>query len=146
MRGLPGAGKSTYLRSVPDAHTVSADDYFIKNGEYVFDPTKLGEAYATCFRRFMQAIQLEMPVIAVDNTNVSVMEMSPYYLAAKAFGYEVDVVEVYPTVTSQEEVGMPVSTVLAHRNTHGVPEGAIERMMDRWEVLPRFWEYTYRYA
>ena len=43
MRGPSGSGKSTYIQKhFPDAYVCSADHFFIKNGEYVFEPAKIG--------------------------------------------------------------------------------------------------------
>lgn len=45
MRGVPGSGKSTYVRNrYPEARVVSADRYFTDpaTGEYRFDASKRG--------------------------------------------------------------------------------------------------------
>jgi predicted kinase len=48
--GLPGAGKSTWVRRNTDPYTTeifSADSFFhSSNGQYKFDPLKLREAHA----------------------------------------------------------------------------------------------------
>jgi len=49
MRGLPGVGKSSALSSKIQAghrpFIVSTDHYFLLDGFYHFDPTKLGQAH-----------------------------------------------------------------------------------------------------
>jgi uridine kinase len=42
IRGVPGSGKSTFAQSLLDKFVVQrmyeADQYFVQNGEYQFDP------------------------------------------------------------------------------------------------------------
>ncbi len=47
LRGIPGAGKSTLAKQLGDAH-FEADSYFMIDGEYQFDPTKLRKAHEWC--------------------------------------------------------------------------------------------------
>ena len=50
LRGLPGSGKSTLAKSLGGEH-VEADQYFISDGEYLFDPEfKVKEDYEICLR------------------------------------------------------------------------------------------------
>ena len=44
MRGLPGSGKSTLARKIADKTGLvySTDDFFMINGEYVFEPKMIG--------------------------------------------------------------------------------------------------------
>ena len=52
VRGLPGSGKSTFAKSIAKPYQVfEADQYFMKNGKYKFDPTKLKEAHNDCKNR-----------------------------------------------------------------------------------------------
>ena len=47
LRGLPGSGKSTLAKSLGGKH-FEADMYFVRDGEYQFDVTKLKEAHEWC--------------------------------------------------------------------------------------------------
>lgn len=129
MRGLPGAGKSTWLKNNhPNILTCSADHFFEKEGQYHFDGSKLGEAHAQCLRQFIVACQAGTPV-AVDNTNRTLAECAKYYDIATAYGYDVLVVDM-----------LVEPEVAAARNVHGVPLAAIERMslerpMRHWKVI-----------
>lgn len=99
LRGISGAGKSTWVsRHAADAAVVSADHYFIVDGEYRFDASKLQEHHGKCFRAFMDAIQSGTVSIVVDNTNIEAWEYSPYVIAAEAFGYEVELLTLDCTV------------------------------------------------
>lgn len=124
MRGLPGSGKSTKARTYGGT-IVSADDFFMQDGQYVFDPKKLPEAHATSLRLFEEALKRGDPVVVVDNTNTTAWEYQKYVDKAEQNGYAVE----YDVVGSG---GVGIDE-LVKRNTHGVPEQAIKRMVDRWE-------------
>ena len=123
VRGLPGAGKSTIAEKMA-AHVASADDYFMDEGEYLFDPTKLGAAHADCQTRTRRALETGEDV-AVANTFTQRWEMQPYLKMAADAGACVCVVNVYDGGLSDDE--------LAERNIHGVPLEAIEAMRTRYE-------------
>jgi predicted kinase len=136
LQGVSGSGKSTLARRLVDllgAVVVSADDYFLdpKDGSYNFDPSKLGQAHAHCFRCFLDALEAGKEVVVVDNTNTSTIEISPYMLGASACGYEAKVIRVV----------CPVDVAIS-RNIHGVPEEAIQGMASRIASngLPPWWE------
>jgi predicted kinase len=139
MRGLPGAGKTTWIRlNLPGAHVCSADSFFMgDDGVYRFDGSRLTEAHNHCLRCFTETVaglscrtDALPSTIVVDNTGISAWEISPYYNLARAFGHDVRVVHI----------DCPPGK--AHlRNVHGV---SIERIgeMDRKmasEKLPAFW-------
>lgn len=130
IRGISGAGKSTYVKKhFPDAVVCSADHHFEdKEGGYNFDPRKLGAAHGSCKRKFAEALQRKEPLVVVDNTNTKMKEMTPYYKAAKAAGYEVRVVRL---VVDPE--------VAASRNVHNVPEEVVKRMQARFADTPPEW-------
>ena len=135
MSGLPGSGKSTLARklaSETSAEVISADDYFMTKGEYVFNPAGLGAAHGLCLRRFVSALQSRRNVI-VDNTNTTAIELAPYVAIAAAYGAKVTLVTVHVSVD-----------VSAERNTHGVPRHAIERMSRALasRELPPFWDIS----
>lgn len=130
MRGVPGSGKSTYVRDRirnydEQAEVCSADNFFIKGGNYAFDVTKLGEAHAECFNSFMQAVTFGKPLIVVDNTNVRAWELAAYVQVAKYNGYSVEIVRM------DADPG-----IAAARNVHGVPVGDVICMAKRMEPLP----------
>lgn len=113
----------------------------MKGGVYQFVPGKLGEAHAACMRLFIAYLSQathphfnpvgKEPIVIVDNTNTTVVEIAPYYSVAKAFGYDVEIVlfDVDPQVCTK-------------RNTHDVPWKSIVAMHDRIQRLqkPHFWD------
>jgi len=80
MRGYAGGGKSykaEQLAKEYDAVLCSADDYWIKSGKYVFDPSKLGAAHQECYDKFVTAIRKGKNVI-IDNTNLDARSVEKY--------------------------------------------------------------------
>lgn len=126
VRGIPGSGKSTvtaHLGACSDRAVVSADDFFMVNGSYEFDPKKLPQAHDWCRAQFHKAIQDGVPVIIVDNTNIALDHLRPYQEVAREAGYL-----VCHVVMQVDDVDACVD-----RNTHGVPAHVIQRMLDGFE-------------
>lgn len=117
IRGLPGSGKST-LASTLSPVVYEADQYFMVDGEYQFQPTLIKQAHAWCQAQVVNAMQQDSPVIAVSNTSTQKWEYQPYIDFAQQFGYSVFI------IVCQNDFG----------NIHGVPPEAIERMRSRWEA------------
>ena len=120
IRGLPGSGKSTIAKAMSGHAHYETDQYFClnNNGEYRFNPSQLASAHAWCLEQVKHSIQQRTPCV-VSNTFTRAWEMQPYIDAAKA-------------------ANMPVHILHAQgmwQNSHGVPEEAIERMRQRWEVI-----------
>jgi len=132
MQGVPGSGKTTVAeKRWPEYRRCSADDHFMVEGEYRFDPSGLPEAHLASFRKFLDLIADGADVV-VDNTNTSVWELAPYFRYAEVQGYDVRIVRV---VCDPE--------IAAARNTHGVPAHAVKRMAEGIEAsasqLPPWW-------
>lgn len=118
LRGLPGAGKSTLADSLGIDY-VEADMFFMQDGEYKFDGAKLKEAHEWCQGRVRKIMELGMSV-AVANTFTQEWEMEPYLEMAEEFGYRVN--------------SLIVENRHGGKNTHGVPEEALTRMRNRFEI------------
>ena len=126
LRGLPGSGKSTLARHIGDSF-VEADMFFLKNGKYEFDGSKIRDAHDWCqstVREWMQmnadTYGLEYSEIAVSNTFTQEWEMEAYYNLAKEFNYK-----VFSIIVENRHDGV---------NSHGVPEDKLEAMKSRFEV------------
>jgi predicted kinase len=120
LRGIPGSGKSTLTKTFGKATVCSADNAFMKDGEYKFDISELGNAHASCLRAFIEACQRQEELVVVDNTNTMVVEMAPYVSVAMAYGYEVEIIFCKVSAKTSKE-----------RNVHGVPGKTIESMERR---------------
>jgi predicted kinase len=140
LRGLPGSGKShwvdTYLKSqgleiatrVKQYGYFSTDSWFMVNGQYRFDVSKLSQYHQRNLCGFIQALGTREPLVICDNTNVCHWEYAAYQAAAIALGYQVKVVLVGEPKDSQHQ------RVCAERNRHGVPLGHIQKMAKLFEI------------
>lgn len=122
LRGLPGAGKSTLAKSLGGCH-FEADMYFLdEHSNYNFDATKLKEAHQWCQDSVKREMQYDNEVsrIVVSNTFTQEWEMQAYVDLAKQYGYM-----IFTLIVENRHGGV---------NTHGVPEEALERMKNRFEI------------
>jgi NEDD4-binding protein 2 len=96
MRGVSGSGKSTIakkLAEVSGAEIYSTDDFFMKDGKYVFDINDLGKNHEMNRQRTETAMQENKSVI-VDNTNLTKRDMKPYVDLARKYNYDVEFIQV----------------------------------------------------
>jgi predicted kinase len=119
LRGLPGSGKSTLAKSLGGKH-FEADMYFVRDGEYQFDVTKLKEAHEWCRSSVGGLMINEEPKLVVSNTFTQEWEMKPYFDLARNYGYR-----VHSLIVENRHGGI---------NEHGVPEEKLEQMKNRFEI------------
>ena len=120
IRGLPGSGKSTLAKTFSAQH-FEADMYFInQQGEYRFDPTQLAQAHDWCRQQTELALRNKKDVV-VANTFVRRWEIMPYFLLAKRYKAEFEVIEC----------------VGEYANVHGVSTEVIDTMRARWQTWSR---------
>lgn len=128
LRGLPGSGKTAWIRrNNQNAIVCSADDYRINSkGEYVFRAEDSTRVHSECFLKFLRVCQISKPedrpmVLYVDNTNLTAWELAPYVLVAEAFGFYCEIIRV--------ECDWLIA---ARRNIHLVPT---DKMFSMWQTL-----------
>ena len=130
MRGLPGSGKSTLAKRIVSEAKVgvvlSTDDYFMRNGQYVFRPEELSSAHKANHDQAVQAVKGHVPLIVIDNTNTQSWELRPYFELGVANCYRIHILE-----PSTDWKFKP--KLLTSRNNHGVPRHSIDNMLDRYE-------------
>lgn len=126
-RGISGSGKSTLAKSLaPKENIFSTDDFFMIDGEYKFDASQLGKYHKMNQNRVEEALKNGVSPIVVDNTNTQGWEIKPYVMLADKYGYIVELKE--PNTPWRFD-----SKELAIKNSHGVPEDSIKRMIDRYQ-------------
>ena len=124
VRGVPGSGKSTFAKTLGGTH-FETDNYFMVDGEYKFDFTKLREAHKWCQDSVNTAMILnhttgQNEVIVVSNTFTQEWEMESYYKMAETWGYR-----VFSVIVENRHGGV---------NQHGVPDDKLEIMKNRFEI------------
>ncbi len=125
IRGLPGCGKTDLARFMGGSGSpASADDFFVVDGIYDFDPSKLPDAHAWCLDKATKRITLPASAV-VHNTFTQRWEMQPYIDMAILNGARLVVISLFDGGCTDEQ--------LAERNSHGVPADAIAEMRERFE-------------
>lgn len=135
MRGLPGSGKSSWVKNFCPTDTVcSADHFHTVNGEYRYDPKNAGAAHGACLRQFVRALDVGTDVLVVDNTNTTAVELAPYVRLCEAFGIEYEIVNIACDFATACE-----------RNIHAVPPATIWNMHQNLmtERIPPYWKQTF---
>jgi hypothetical protein len=94
-----------------------ADMFFMKDGIYQYDPTKIKQAHEWCQRQTFNALANGKSVV-VSNTFTRLFELEPYFEMAKTFGIEPNIIEATGNWP----------------NVHGVPAEVVEKMRQRWET------------
>lgn len=125
VRGLPGSGKSTFVKNVlipmqTSGLHVEADHYFSRYNRGRFDPCLLETAHRWCREETFRALRAGWSTI-VANTFVQEVEFEPY------FKYEGKI------LVFEMKGGF--------KSIHNVPETTIDNMRARWcsteVILPR---------
>lgn len=127
LRGLPGSGKSTFAKSIclPWQH-LETDMFFMENGEYKFDGTKLKTAHKWCVDKVHCKMRPTLwnrifnRRIVVSNTFTQEWEMKTYLVLARRFKYKVTIV-----VVENRHSG---------KNVHNVPQEVLDKMKDRFDI------------
>jgi predicted kinase len=117
VRGIPGSGKSTFAQKVAALGFmhVENDQFFMKNGQYQYDPERIGHAVAWA-RRLVQSHLEAGRRVVVANTFVRVEHLEEMLAMARK---------------SQVFVAKG-----EWKNIHGVPSETIERMAQAFEPHP----------
>jgi NEDD4-binding protein 2 len=129
VRGVPGAGKSTFAHTIWTHQAIcEADKYFInkETGEYKFNPDELKIAHQWCRDEVETRMKDNQnnphhyPEIVVSNTFTQEWEMEPYFKLAEKYGYK-----VFTLIVENRHGGV---------NQHGVPDDKIQIMKNRFEI------------
>ncbi len=147
MRGLPGSGKSTWIRNNWKFReyavlALCADDYLMIDGKYQYTPQAIIKAHDDIFRRtiieLMPPDSFGVPIqrskyedIVIDNTGTQLINLAPYIQLAASFNVPYEIVYLMCDVETS-----------IRRNTHNVPPNVIIQMNRNLltEVIPPFWK------
>lgn len=116
LKGVSGSGKSTFANLIAyPACICTADDFFIdKDGNYNFDPAKLGQAHKACQAKFDDALKDDIITnIVIANTNTKPSDYKYYVDKAEKAGLRV----FYVVMENRNNT----------KDVHNVPDEALER-------------------
>jgi len=135
IRGLPGSGKSTLSGSLKGTTGIihSTDSYFITDGIYKFDETKLSEYHNRNLEDAIESMEKGISPIIIDNTNLIAEYAFTYVIEAKFYGYEIEVAETQNLWRFDIEE-------LMKRNIRDIPRERLETMIKLYEPLEIFKE------
>lgn len=123
IRGVSGAGKSTFANRLGGATVLEADVWFDRANGGVFNPKLLPRAHQWCFTMAEGLMLVDHPKIAVANTFTTIKELNPYLELAEKHGYKV------------------FSIIVENRNgtlnVHDVPEEVLTKQEARFNVKLR---------
>ena len=129
IRGCSGSGKTTYANELIETIQNSnekvkhfeADQYFIKDGEYCFNPKKLPEAHKFCMENTIKALNDdETDVVIVSNTFCRKWEIEPYIKLAE----------------ENENITLAIYRLISQFvNVHGVSIEKIEKQKNSMEDI-----------
>jgi len=131
MRGIPGSGKSTRAKQLVGNGVIhSTDDLIEAQGDYndffakmieAKDFTPLIELHGKNLANAIESMKSEISPVIIDNTNLKMVDVKPYVVAAQELGYVIVIEDIGTGGLTAEE--------LAARNTHAVPLNVIENMI-----------------
>lgn len=150
MRGVSGAGKSTFIKNnIPDPKVIHSTDDVVEKDVAPKLTGKTGiEAYKEYFKHMQDTKDFSLhhkshqknldnakhsmdkgiENVVIDNTNLEPWEAKRYVTYGLDKGYNVKVHNVNPgNITAKE---------LADRNLHGVPLEVIEKMLQKFRRNP----------
>ena len=118
IRGIPGSGKSTLAKKlVGNDNYFEADMYFVQDGKYEFDITKIKDAHDWCYNKIEEKMKNSIREIAVSNTFTRNWEFQKYQSLARKYNYT-----IFEIICHNE-----------FENEHNVPENIVKNMKDRFE-------------
>ena len=103
-RGIPASGKSTFTKEIVNtfeknglsAISCSTDNFFMIDGKYHFDASKLRKYHIKNQELFKSSLQNNLDLVICDNTNIEPWEAKPYYEMAKEYKYDVILMNFSP--------------------------------------------------
>lgn len=138
LYGLPGSGKSTLSQKLKEQYesegftvdSVETDEWFVRhgNGVYKFDPNLLGKAHQWAYTAVGCAMEDNVDVIILANTNLTWRDIKHYVSHSISVGYDVEIVET-------ETPWRYDIAELFRRGVHAVPIEVLERMNNKRQPI-----------
>jgi predicted kinase len=137
LRGISGSGKTTlcnslsHLLGIENVVSISADNYFIKNGIYKFQMSEISEAHRSCIISMEKALESsEFPYIIMDNTHTRLWHLTKAEEIAEKYGAKI----FYLDIIVPDHADF---LVCLKRQCHNVPEEVLLEQWVNWEKNPK---------
>ncbi len=134
-RAVSGSGKTTLSRCVTEAlrsHGLtvsvhSTDDFFMRNGRYVFELDKLNSYHAQNLANFTAALEQGIDVVICDNMNLLPWQSQPYTTAARKYHYRILFLNFLPRDIEKHLAAQVVTPTKP--DAHGLSREILERFI-----------------
>lgn len=137
LRGISGSGKTTLCNSlcrllgVEKVISFSADNYFIVDGIYNFQISKISDAHNACIISMEKALQsCEFPYIIMDNTHTRLWHLSNAERVAEKYGAKIFYLDIIVPDYAH-------FSLCLKRQRHNVPEDVLLEQWVNWENHPK---------
>ena len=139
MSPLGGGKNYAAEQLMPLDHIFSTDDFYMVNGQYEWEASKIAQAHGWNHNRVERAMQRGVSPICACNTNITARDRRPYKVLASKYGYDVKILfpsspwfkRIHPKLRDKSFTDKDVMEFFI-RNTHNVPFEVIKGMMNRW--------------
>jgi predicted kinase len=134
-RAVPGSGKTTLSRNIASSlrgaglsiANHSTDDFFMADGRYCFDLTRLYTYHQWNRLSFEQSLRRGTDVVICDNTNLQPWQSAPYTDLARRFGYQIIFLNLTPRELWKHVAAQQVTA--EKPDAHGVPEECLAQFI-----------------
>lgn len=145
MQGCSGSGKSFIAKMIQSSYDLdlrgceeinpikvtvcSTDDFFMEDGKYKFDQSKLHANHVKCQNKAYNAMKNGHEVVIIDNTNCKEWEASHYIQMGKMHDYDIQVISVS---ASRELVDKQNAS---RSDDRAIPSDVIDRQISKMERI-----------
>lgn len=137
LRGISGSGKTTLSSKLSNLlgsnKTVccSADNYFIVDGRYTFDFTKISEAHTSCINEMETALcSPNINYIIMDNTHTRMWHLLNAETIAKKYDVKIFYIDIIVPNESHFYICLK-------RQSHNVPHDVLLEQWNNFEENPK---------
>lgn len=123
IRGLPGAGKNTFISAAlpHEDHVYGADDYLVnEQGEYEWSPERHLTAIQTCFDAIEAAMRRGESRIFLHSVLDEKEHVEEYLALGKKYGYR-----IFSVIVENRHGGTSI---------HGVPPETMEKFRSHFDI------------
>lgn len=140
-RAVPGSGKTTITNCVVgelrrnnvNVAIHSTDEYFMRDGKYIFEIKNLGKHHQSNLNEFVESVNNGIDVIICDNTNIAPWQTEPYTTIARKSNYQVLIVTLDPRELEKHVESQRVTE--EKPDAHAVEEDILKVMIEEYYLF-----------